>query len=343
MGKVSLERIRTDAAQCRTSFDPDQLEGLRRSLEAVGQLHPVLVRPEGDYYRLIAGERRVRAARLAGWSTIEAVILPPGTEEHDPEVQLIENLQREDLNPIDKAQAVRRFMDQNHLSKVEAADRLGIPRTTLTDWLNCLEVDPRFQQAVIRNFQNGSSPITASHVSIALGLARKLLRPDLTEELLACTEAMELSKAELRQVARILEADREISAQDAAERVRARAASRRRAAAREKGKPEPEWKDEVTQLLDSLERELAHVRENLSRLSRYAQEQEDEQQFPAAWKQMPERLMSTYEMLTRVLKDVFHVDSMQTAEERYRARRRAWRRAQRALRPASRAVGQGNE
>lgn len=351
--RVSLALVDVDTDQCRSAFDPDALEGLARSLKEVGLLHPIIVRRQGERYQIIAGERRFRAARLLGWDTIEAIVLPPGTEANDPRVQLIENLQREDLNPVDKALAVRRFMLANRLNKVQVAEALGIPRTTISDWLNLLEVSPTFQRAVISHFQRGESALTPSHVSIALGVERKLMWPGLAERLLGLAESHHLSKAELRRVAQLLQERRELSPEEAALKVRAETERRRRAAEREKESralaavpvhtPEGSKTTLVQHLCDSIER----LRTLLAEISRvvppggFGNPELAAAASPGPgvatgergdWQRAADQLVNLYEVLTRVLQDVFGVDAVKTADRRYLERRRAERRFRRVAR-----------
>ena len=361
--KIPLALIDRDVDQCRTAFDEDALEGLARSLKEVGLLHPILVRRQGERYQIIAGERRYRAARLLGWQSIDAVVLPEGTEANDPRVQLIENLQREDLNPVDKARAVRRFMEETRMNKVQAAEALGIPRTTITDWLNVLEISQPYQHAVITNFQGGESVITLSHVSIAKGVARKLLLPNLAEELLQVAERRHLSKGEMRQVAQLIQQDRHITPDEAAVRVRAAAERRRRAAERERlariAPVVPQQVDVEREILDRLHENIDHLRQALAEVSRIAppgmvfaadvaatsEELSSESgrgdsrkggSEPGMhalggsweWRRTVNELVSMYEAVTRVLQDVFGVDAVETADRRYLQRRRAWRRLQ---------------
>ncbi|MBE3578056.1 MAG: ParB/RepB/Spo0J family partition protein [Limnochordales bacterium] len=363
--KIPLSLIDRDESQCRTAVDEDALEGLARSLKEVGLLHPILVRRHGERYQIVAGERRYRAARLLGWRSIDALILPEGTEANDPRVQLIENLQREDLNPVDKARAVRRFMEETGMNKVQAAEALGIPRTTITDWLNVLEISPAYQQAVINNFQGGESVITLSHVSIAIGVARKAFRPQLAEELLRTAERYHLSKGEMRQVARLIQENWELTPDEAVARVRAAAERRRRAAERERlarlGPISPQQADVEREILDRLLEKLEDFRQALADACRIVppglvfsadelaamseqvnRESGQKERFgsPAPesraqeWRRAVNELISLYEALVRVLQDIFGVDAAETADRRYLRRRRAWRRLQRRKEPA---------
>lgn len=217
---IPVDRIRCDQ-QVRHTFSEESITGLAQSLKEVGMLHPVLVAPDEDgCYRLISGERRLRAAIRAGERVVPALVVrhPRGSV---TQIQLIENLQREDLNPVERALAIQAFMEQEHLSKSAAADRLGIPRTTLTDWLDVLGLDPRHQAALVDNFMGGDSPLTLSHVSEAKALAARLGSPGIANVLLDAVLEYRLSKAETRQVAQIVRENSDVSIHQAIRRVRA--------------------------------------------------------------------------------------------------------------------------
>lgn len=203
----------------RQSWNVESLEGLKRSIQEVGMLQPILVVPDGPgRYRLVAGLRRLIAARLLEEETIAAIVLAPDVDQR--QVQLVENIQREDLNPVEKALAVKAFMDEGGMSKAEAARRLGVARTTLTDWLDVLEVEPRFQNAVIDNFNGGDSPLTLSHIAEAKALAARLGSPGIASVLLDAALMYKLTKAEIREVARMVRENREVSVRDAIRTLR---------------------------------------------------------------------------------------------------------------------------
>ena len=113
------------------------------------------------------------------------------------QVQLVENLQRADLNPVERALAVAEFMEAEGLTKVAASERLGVPRTTLTDWLDILEVDGRFQRAVVDNFYGGDSPLTLAHVAEARAFGARMRSVNLQNALLDAVLTYKLSKGEL--------------------------------------------------------------------------------------------------------------------------------------------------
>ena len=148
---IPVERIRVKREQVRESFDEDRLNMLAESIAQFGQLQPVIVQKDGQDYLLIAGERRLRAVMQNQEEEIAAVVLSGElSEDKLYQIQLVENIQREDLNALERARAIKKLMDLTGLNKKEISKRLGVPRTTLTDWFNILEVSEKYQQEVLK-------------------------------------------------------------------------------------------------------------------------------------------------------------------------------------------------
>ncbi len=141
---IPIDRIDPNPLQPRSVFQPDRLRELSQSIEANGIIQPIIVRAIGDRYELIAGERRWRAARLAGLTEVPVVISNVAND-HLLEVSLIENIQREDLNPIEIAQAFDRLHREHQLSHEDIARRTGKDRTTVTNTLRLLKLPPDVQ------------------------------------------------------------------------------------------------------------------------------------------------------------------------------------------------------
>lgn len=215
---LPTDSIRQDPGQTRGLRSIDSVAGLSDSIDEIGLLHPVIVQRDGDVYQLVAGYRRLLAASRAGKAEIPALVLSAGA--CTLQVQLAENLQREDLNPLERAAAVRLYMDKQELSVRAAAKKLGIPRTTLTDWLDILQVEERFQRAVVANFHGDDSPMTTSHLAEARALAATMQSPGLATALLDAVLVYNLTKAETRAVARLVRESRDISVRDAVRAVR---------------------------------------------------------------------------------------------------------------------------
>ena len=134
---LPIGQIDPNREQPRRSFDEDALKELAASIEAVGVLQPIIVAPSGDRYTIIAGERRYRASRLAGLSEIPAIVRDWDSQKR-LEAALIENLQRDDLNPVEEAMGVRRLMDEAGLTQEKAAERLGKSRPAVANLLRLL-------------------------------------------------------------------------------------------------------------------------------------------------------------------------------------------------------------
>lgn len=193
---LPLEKIETGSGQSRQHFKEESLEKLSRSIQEVGQLQPVIVLPreDGESYLLIAGERRYRALlRDDSSSDIAALILDKDLESDKLwQINLVENLQREDLDALERARAISRYIESNNYSISRASQQLGLARTTLTKWLLILEIPKKFQQAVL----DEDSALTLSHVSIARGLANRTGNEQLSRELMQSVLQFNLTRQE---------------------------------------------------------------------------------------------------------------------------------------------------
>lgn len=145
--EIRLELIRPNRHQPRTSFDPEGLSELAASISRHGVLQPIVVSVDGDGYELVAGHRRVLAARLAGKTTIPAVVRDEVGDRL--ELALIENLQRSDLNAIETARAYKLLMETYDLTQEELAERLGKSRSSVANMLRTLTAPQALQDAVI--------------------------------------------------------------------------------------------------------------------------------------------------------------------------------------------------
>lgn len=146
MVKISL--VEPNREQPRKKFDEDGLLELAESIKQYGILQPLLVQKRKDYYEIIAGERRWRAAKIAGLKEVP-VIIRNLSEQQIVEISLIENIQRENLNPIEEAQAYRRLMKEFHLKQDEIAERVSKSRTAVTNSMRLLKLSDSVQQMVI--------------------------------------------------------------------------------------------------------------------------------------------------------------------------------------------------
>ena len=201
VANIAVKKIIMGKKQARQHFDQEALGQLAGSIQEIGQLQPIIVKQVGDNYQLIAGERRFRAVKKNNQPEIAAVILEGGV--NDPtlrQIQLVENLQREDLNPLERALSIQAFIRENDLTKKEASHKLGVPRTTLTEWLNILDVAEKYRQEVVEL----DSPLSLSHISIAKALVSRTGDPTKLKKLLDGVLQYKLSRSETKEVSEII-------------------------------------------------------------------------------------------------------------------------------------------
>lgn len=151
---LNINQVEPNPNQPRKRFNEDKLQELADSIKVHGIIQPLVVQKEGDGYIIIAGERRWRAARLAGVKEVP-VVIRDFTEQELYEVALIENIQRQDLDPIEEAMAYSNLIKEHHLTQDEVAERVSKSRVTITNSLRLLKLDPRVQQMVIDELLTG--------------------------------------------------------------------------------------------------------------------------------------------------------------------------------------------
>lgn len=161
---VKVSRIEPNHEQPRKDFKEEQLQELADSIRQYGVLQPLLVQKRGDLYEIIAGERRWRAAKMAGIKEIPVVIREYGKQQA-MEIALIENVQREDLNPIEEAIAYQRLMQEFHLKQEEIAERVSKNRSTITNSMRLLNLVPEVQQMLMEGL------ISSGHARSLLALS----------------------------------------------------------------------------------------------------------------------------------------------------------------------------
>lgn len=162
MMKISM--IEPNREQPRKKFDEDALQELSESIKQDGILQPLLVSDKKDYYEIVAGERRWRAAKMAGLKEVPVVVKEFSTQEI-VEISLIENIQREDLNPVEEAMAYKRLIDEFHLKQDEIAERVSKSRTAVTNSMRLLKLDSRVQQMMVDEM------ISAGHARAILAIS----------------------------------------------------------------------------------------------------------------------------------------------------------------------------
>ena len=162
--EIEIRRIQPNPHQPRRAFDAASLEELKSSIGTHGVLQPVVVRRVGDGFELIAGERRWRAARLAGLQTVPAVVRDDVGEDDMLELALVENLQREDLDPIEKAHGFQALMGQLDLTQEQVAEKVGLKRPTVANHLRLLDLPQEVQDLISQRF------LSMGHAKALLGL-----------------------------------------------------------------------------------------------------------------------------------------------------------------------------
>lgn len=161
--KLKISLVEPNREQPRKQFDEDSLVELSESIKQYGILQPLIVSNKGDYYEIIAGERRWRAAKLAGLKEVP-VIIKKYNDREVVEISLIENIQRENLNPIEEAQAYKRLMDEFHLKQDEIAERVSKSRTAVTNSMRLLKLAPKVQEMLVDEM------LSAGHARTILGI-----------------------------------------------------------------------------------------------------------------------------------------------------------------------------
>ncbi len=176
--EVDIDLIQPSREQPRTVFDQAKLDELAQSIRTSGIIQPLLVRPRGGIYELVAGERRWRAAQIAGLSRIPAIVrdIP---DERLLELALIENIQRQELNPIEEANAYKRLIESLHLTQDDVARRVGRDRTFITNYLRVLKL-PNDIQTLIEtekiSFGHARALLSVEDAILQRRLAQKIVK-----------------------------------------------------------------------------------------------------------------------------------------------------------------------
>ena len=163
--ELPIQSVRPNPEQPRKLFENDSLEELKQSILQHGVLQPICVRPAGSEYQIVAGERRWRASRLAGLESIPAIVHADLGDHETMELALVENLQREDLDPLEKAQAFQFLIGELGTTQEEVARKVGLNRATVANHLRLLELPGEVQEAV------SAGLMTMGHARALLGLS----------------------------------------------------------------------------------------------------------------------------------------------------------------------------
>lgn len=187
---VKITMVEPNREQPRKTFDEDALNELAESIRQFGLLQPILVQDRKDHYEIIAGERRWRAAKIAGLKEVP-VIIKNLTEQEIVEISLIENIQRENLNPIEEALAYKKLLNEFHLKQEEVAERVSKSRTAVTNSMRLLKLQDEVQKMVV------DEEITTGH-------ARALLGIEDGERQIACAKKIVDEKLSVRDVEKLV-------------------------------------------------------------------------------------------------------------------------------------------
>ncbi len=195
--EVDVDRLAPNRFQPRTHVDQAGIEGLARSIRANGIIQPIIVRREGPGFQIIAGERRWRAAQHAGLLKVPVIVkdIAPGQEEKLLEMALTENLQREDLNPIEEALAYRRLSDEFDLTQEQIADAMGKDRSSVANTLRLLRLPVGVRDQV------GSGGLSMGHARALLGLENDAAITKASAEVLARRLSVRETEALVKRIA----------------------------------------------------------------------------------------------------------------------------------------------
>jgi ParB family chromosome partitioning protein len=192
MATVAVDRIQNNPFQPRKAFDQDELNSLSESIRTHGVLQPLVVRQTNEGYQLIAGERRLRAAQAAGIGEVPVRIVD-FNDQQVLEAALVENIQRADLNPIEKAQGFKDYLNRFHMTQEQLAARLGLDRTTISNLVNLLELQPEVQEAV------RLGQITLGHAKLLKGVTDRARQVSLCKEIITRGHSVRATEAIIKQ------------------------------------------------------------------------------------------------------------------------------------------------
>jgi ParB family chromosome partitioning protein len=174
--EVRITDIDPNDRQPRKSFDDESLRQLCESIKQYGVVQPIILHPEGNRYTIVAGERRWRAARMAGLKTIPAIIRQLHNREII-EIALIENLQREDLNPIEEGEALKALMNEYNLTQEQISERIGRSRSYIANSIRLITLSPRIKEYIINGY------ISSGHGRALLALDDERLREEVAKRI----------------------------------------------------------------------------------------------------------------------------------------------------------------
>ena len=192
--QLPVESIEGNPYQPRKAFDSDELTSLSASIRTHGILQPLVVRQVGERFQLVAGERRLRAAREAGLQNVPVTVVD-FNDQQILEAALVENIQRADLNPIEKAQGFKEYLTRYHMTHEQLAARLGLGRATITNLVALLELPAELQDAV------RVGQLSTGHAKILKGINDPIRQISLSKEIIARGLSVHATEAYLKQFA----------------------------------------------------------------------------------------------------------------------------------------------
>lgn len=179
LAKIAVEFISPNPYQPRMNFEPQALEELKKSIISNGLIQPITVRRiQGNRYQLISGERRLRAYKDIGYKEIPAYIIKVDSDEILLALALIENIQRERLNPIEIGRAYKRLMEECHLTQEEIADKIGKDRTTVANSIRLLKLPDKVQESLV------TGDITSGHARALINIPNETIQIQILEKIL---------------------------------------------------------------------------------------------------------------------------------------------------------------
>ena len=203
---LKITEVEPNREQTRKNFNEDALLELSDSIKQYGVIQPLIVQKKGDHYEIIAGERRWRAAKMAGIKEIP-VIIKDYSDQQVMEISLIENIQREDLNPIEEAMAYKNLMEEFHLKQDEIAEKVSKSRTAVTNSMRLLKLDKRVQQMMIDDMISAGHArtlITIEDPDVQYNIATKIFDEKLsvreTEKMVKLIQKPEVKKEKAEKV-----------------------------------------------------------------------------------------------------------------------------------------------
>lgn len=188
MIRLPLDKVAPNPLQPRKSFDPESLSELADSIKTKGLLQPILVKRDGDGFLLVAGERRFRASRIAGLEKVPALVMEDIDESEMLQIALVENLQREDLNPIETADAYKSLMDKCNFTQVQLAQKLGKTRTAVANTLRLLTLPGHIKELVV------AGKLSEGHARAVLSVTDPAMRDRVTQRIMQ--ETLSVRQAE---------------------------------------------------------------------------------------------------------------------------------------------------